>query len=264
MRYIIALTLSLFSLLSQAIDIKSVAIERQHIKSIALVAPMWEDYTNKDGTGLYWDIAKAVYEPLGIKVKTTNIPWNRAMKMVSKYRTFSAIVGETLDTDEQVIFPIYPIDVEYMAVLSKNKEGVEWDGMASLKNQKVGWIKNYDVVPANVREFKLKEFRNIEQGIRLLDSEKIDFLIDEWDEIAAAMQKQGMSMDDYSINEMPNGSDVYLAFSVDNISRELIAIYNERIPQLVANGELAAIYEKWDTGEMPEIVMNLTDGSAAQ
>ncbi len=264
MRYIIALTFSLFSLMSQAIDIKSVVVERQHIKSIALVAPMWEDYTNKDGTGLYWDIAKAVYEPLGIKVKTTNIPWNRAMKMVSKYRTFSAIVGETLDTDEQVIFPIYPIDVEYMAVLSKNKEGFEWDGMASLKNQKVGWIKNYDVVPSKVREFKLKEFRNIEQGIRLLDAGKIDYLIDEWDEIAAAMQKQDMSMDDYSMNEMPNGSDVYVAFSVDNISRELIAIYNERIPELVANGQLAAIYEKWDTGEMPEIVMNLADTASAQ
>ena len=224
-----------------------------------MVAPEWEGYTNKDGSGLYWDIFKAVYEPEGIKVKTKTVPWNRAMKMVSKYRTYNAIVGEYRDTEEEVIFPIFPIDVEYLSVLSKNKKDFKWDGLKSLKGHTIGWIKDYEVIVESQRDFKLKEFRNIEQGIRLLNSGKIDFLIDDWDEIAAAMQENKMNNDDYTVNEMPEGKDIYAAFSIDNLSRELIEIYNERIPDLVASGKLAAIYKKWDTGEMPESVMNLSN-----
>ncbi len=35
-------------------------------------------YTHRDGTGAYWEVVKAVYEPLGIKVKTIVMPWKRA------------------------------------------------------------------------------------------------------------------------------------------------------------------------------------------
>lgn len=237
---------------------KTAQFERQHIKSMSVVAPEWEGYTNADGTGLYWDIFRAIYEPEGIKVNPKTVPWNRAMKMVSKYRTYNAIVGEYRNTDEQVIFPIYPIDVEYMSVLSKKQNGANWGGLKSLSGRTVGWIKDYDVIHESKRDFTLKEFRNIEQGIRLLEAGTIDFLIDDWDEIAAAMQEYKMSTTEYSVNEMPEGKDLFAAFSIDNLSRELIVIYNERIPELAESGELAKIYEKWDTGEMPESVINLT------
>ena len=237
--------------------LKSAQFKRQHIKAMSVVAPVWEGYTNKDGSGLYWDIFRAIYEPAGIKVATKNVPWNRAMKMVAKYHTYNAIVGEYRDSQEQVIFPIYPIDVEYMSALSKNKTGFKWQGLESLRGTTVGWIKDYDVIVKSKRNFKLKEFRNIEQGVKMLNAGKIDFLIDEWDEIAAVIQKNKMKSEIYLINEMPEGTDVYAAFSIDNLSRELIAIYNERIPELMESGELSKIYEKWDNGEIPESVLNL-------
>ncbi len=255
---ILLAVLVLFSALTSSEPLKSAQFQRQHIKVMSVVAPVWEGYTNKDGTGLYWDIFRAIYEPTGIKVKTKSVPWNRAMKMVAKYHTYNAIVGEYRDSEEEVIFPIYPIDVEYLSVLSKNTAGNEWKGSESLKGKKVGWIKDYELIVKNKRNFELKEYRNIDQGIRLLNSGKIDFLIDEWDEIAAAMQKNNMGEDKYTINEMPEGKDVYAVFSIDNLSRELISIYNERVPELVQSGELAKIYEKWDNGEMPESVMNLS------
>jgi len=254
---ILLAALLLCSAFAASEPLKSAQFQRQHIKSMSVVAPAWEGYTNKDGTGLYWDIFRAIYQPVGIKVKTKNVPWNRAMKMVAKYHTYNAIIGEYRDSEEQVIFPIYPIDVEYMAALSKHSDGFKWQELESLRGKTVGWIKDYEVIPKAKRNFKLKEFRNIEQGVKLLKSGKIDFLIDEWDEIAAVMQKNKMSSDNFSINEMPEGTDVYAAFSIDNLSRELISIYNERIPELVESGELAEIYEKWDNGEMPESLLNL-------
>ena len=35
--------------------------KRNQIKSINIVAPEWEDYTNADGTGMYWEILQTIY-----------------------------------------------------------------------------------------------------------------------------------------------------------------------------------------------------------
>ncbi|MFT7110628.1 MAG: polar amino acid transport system substrate-binding protein [Psychrobacter glaciei] len=242
----------------QAEEYNSAVIDRAHIKTISIVAPVWEGYTNQDGTGAYWEVLKAIYEPLGISVKTKSVPWNRAMKMVSKYRTYNAIVGEYRDTEENVIFPDYSIDTEYMSVLSKNTSGNKFINLSSLTGKTVGWIKDYEVIAESKRDFKLREFRNIEQGIEYLNGDKLDFLIDDWDEIAAAMKAAEMTSADYSVDEMPEGSPLYVAFSEDNLSKEFIKIYNERIPVLAKSGKLEAIYTKWDTAELPEAIVNLS------
>lgn len=243
---------------SDEYNFKQAEFKREHIKKMSAVAPTWEGYTNSDGTGLYWEVIKSIYEPAGIKVKVKNIPWNRAMKMVTKYRTYNSIIGEYRDSEEDLIFPTYPIDVEYMSVLSKsNTPGFE--GYQSLSGKTVGWIKDYEVISKSRRDFKLKEFRDIQQGIQLLQSGKIDYLIEEADEIEAAIEKYKLPTENYKVAEMPEGTDVYVAFSVDNLSRELIEIYNERVYDLVENGEMAAIYKKWGHDEMPEMLQAISE-----
>ena len=96
--------------------------KRNQIKSINIVAPEWEDYTNADGTGMYWEILQTIYSNQDIKLKPSSVSWNRALKMVTKYQIYNAIIGEYLDSEEPLLFPKYPIDVEYLAVLSKNSE----------------------------------------------------------------------------------------------------------------------------------------------
>ena len=257
MRLIWVLTLLILCQFSVAEEItyKQVHISREHIKTVTIVAPVWEGYTNGDGTGVYWDILRAIYEPLNIKVNTKNVPWNRAMKMVSKYRTFNAIVGEYRDTQENVLFPDYPIDVEFMSVITKKGAVEPFKGLTSFTGKRVGWIKDYDVITEEKRDFELKEFRDLEQGLEMLNAGELDYVMDDWDEIAAIMAKYSLTTQEYSVDELREGKDIYAAFSDDNLSKELIAIYNERIPVLVKSGELAAIYKKWDTAVIPESVM---------
>ena len=251
-------TLTLFSLLSVACH-GDVQFKREHIKSISVVAPVWKDYTNQDGSGLYWDIIRNVYEPLGIKVKISQAPWKRAMKMVSKYRTYSAIVGETLDSKESVIFPTYPINVKHMAVLTKKQVDFEWLGVNSLKGKNVAWNKGLNLIHNSDQGFKLNEVRSVSKGVRLLVQNEVDFVIGDPNDINEALEKQQLSSDDYATYQMQNGRDVYLAFSVDDLSRELIDIYNERIEDLSVSGELEKIYKKWPSGEIPQMLVGLAD-----
>jgi hypothetical protein len=233
----------------------SFRFNRDQIKTINVVAPMWEDYTNKDGTGMYWDIIRAIYASEKIKLKTSTVPWNRAMKMVTKYQTYNAIVGEYRETEENLLFPRYPIDVEYLSVLSTKETGA-WQGLDSLAGKRVGWVKDYDVIPSDQRNFTLREYRTTEQGMELLNTGKLDYIIDEWDELAIILKAKELSIENYHMSDMPEGTDVYVAFADSAVSKVLIEIYNEQVEIMVKSGEMQAIYEKWGLGEMPAALQN--------
>jgi len=230
-------------------------IKRSQIKTINVVAPMWENYTNKDGTGMYWDILRAIYTKEKISLKPSIVPWNRAMKMVTKYQTYNAIVGEVRDTEEKLLFPKYPIDVEYLSVLTKSSSPA-WQGLSSLTGKRIGWIKDYDVIKEDKQDFILREYRSTEQGIELLNAGELDYIIDEWDELAVALKNKELSIEDYHMDDMPKGTDVYVAFADNAISKVLIEIYDEQAKALVQSGEMQNIYKKWDLGEMPEILQS--------
>lgn len=224
--------------------------KRGQIKTINVVAPLWEDYTNKDGTGMYWDILRSMYANANIKLKPSTVPWNRAMKMVTKYQTYNAIIGEYLDTEEALIFPKYPIDIEYMSVLTKRSTGA-WEGLSSLTGKRVGWLKDYDVLPEEQRNFTLREYRTTEQGLELLNAGELDYIIDEWDELAVVLKDKNLAIENYHMNDMPEGTDVYVGFADNEVSKLLIEIYNEQVEAMIKSGKMQAIYEKWDLGEMP-------------
>jgi ABC-type amino acid transport substrate-binding protein len=229
--------------------------KRNQIKNINVVAPEWEDYTNVDGTGLYWDILRSIYSNQGVKLKHSSVSWNRALKMVTKYQVYNAIVGEYLDSEEPLIFPKYPIDVEYLSVLSKNSE-VAFVDMSSLTGKRVGWLKDYDLIDESERDFTLREYRTVQQGLELLNTGKLDYMIEEWDEIASVLSTNNLSLENYQMKEMPEGTDVYVAFADNAISKVLIEIYNEEVEAMVKSGSMQAIYKKWDLGEMPEVLQD--------
>lgn len=243
---------------TKAEDERSFAFKRGQIKTINVVAPMWEEYTNADGSGMYWDILRSIYSTAGIKLKPSIVPWNRAMKMVTKYQIYNAIVGEYLDSEEALLFPKYPIDVEYMSVLAK-KSAMDWQGVESLVGKRVGWIKDYDVIKEQDRNFTLREYRTTEQGIELLNSGKLDYIIDEWDELAIVLKGKNLAIENYNMNEMPEGTDVYVAFANNAISKVLIEIYNEQAALMVKDGRMQAIYKKWELGEMPPALHSAAD-----
>jgi polar amino acid transport system substrate-binding protein len=237
---------------------RSFEVKRSQIKTINVVAPMWEDYTNADGTGMYWDIIRSIYSNEGVKLKPSTVPWNRALKMVTKYQVYNAIVGEYRDTKAPLIFPKYPIDVEYMSALSK-KSAPTWKGPRSLTGKRVGWIKDYDVIKESQRDFTLREFRTTEQGLKLLNSGKLDYIIDEWDEIAIVLKAKNLSIENYHMTDMRQGRDVYVGFADSGISKVLIEIYNEQVEAMVKSGSMQAIYKKWGLGEMPPALQNAGD-----
>ena len=51
---------------------------------IIMASEEWTNATNRDGTGLYWDIFRAVYEPVGIKTKFVIQSFDGSVNLVKK------------------------------------------------------------------------------------------------------------------------------------------------------------------------------------
>jgi polar amino acid transport system substrate-binding protein len=255
----VILTISLcfnFLCIQSSIADDTTALDTAEIAAISVVAPDWEGFTSPNGEGLYWDILRAIFEPEGIKVKTYTAPWNRAMKMVTKYRTYMAIPGEYKDSEENLIFPNYPLEKEKLVTVTLKSAGHNLATLEALSGLKVTWKKGYDVLDVDETGITLDEFRDISEGLQKITSKKVDALIDEPDEVESGITNGAFNASDFTIIPFSENKYVYLGLHPGVISERLIEIYDRRTEALVKNGELIKIYKKWDA-DIPKIFQDM-------
>ena len=94
----------------------SVHGKENKILTLNIVTPEWTDVTNKDGTGLYFELLHLVYDPAGIQVKCKFVPWARAVEYID-LKLGDAMLGSYNSVD--AFFPKFPLDTEYTAVVYK-------------------------------------------------------------------------------------------------------------------------------------------------
>ena len=116
-------------------------------RNLLFVCDEWVNYTNSDGTGAYWDIVKAVYEPLGITVKTVTMPWKRALYTVRNNDADGLVGGYYEAGNTAFLYPNWHISVEDPVIALSRKGTIEnWDreGVRALEGKRVIWIRGYD------------------------------------------------------------------------------------------------------------------------
>ena len=108
--------------------------EENRISTIDVVTPVWEGITNKDGTGLYFELLRMVYEPVGMEVNVDFVPWARAVKRVNLKKN-DAMLGSYNTVD--AFSSRYPLDTEYTAVVYKTASVKKWNGINTIENKAV-------------------------------------------------------------------------------------------------------------------------------
>ena len=94
---------------------------------IILASEEWANATNKDGTGLYWDIFRAVYEPVGIKTKFIIHSYKGSVSLVKKNQA-DAAVGIHPEKIQGALSSQYPFVKDYLLVLFKKNKVDQWNG----------------------------------------------------------------------------------------------------------------------------------------
>ncbi len=224
------------------------------VKEILVVCSEWNNYTNKDGTGAYWEILKSVYEPVGIKVKTMTMPWKRAVSK-TKSKKVDAIVGVYYEANAtDFLYPKWHISVEDPVVAIFKKGNItNWHslGIKSLEGKKVVWIRGYDFnlnLLKGIGAFK-QEITKISQGLKLIERGRADVFLDYETDIKHEAMNLNFNLDkDYEIKEAKIGNKLYVAFAKTEKSKDLIGIFDNKMALLSKTGEIEKIYVKWGFG----------------
>jgi len=211
---------------------------------IVLASEEWANATNKDGTGLYWDIFRAVYEPVGIKTKFIIRSYKGSVSLVKKNQA-DAMVGIHPEKMQGALSSRYPFVKDYVLVLFKKNNLYQWNGQETLKNKKVGWIKGssfdeYLEVPVIKRELAKRE--NI---LRRLDKNQIDFFMDTRNDVESVLNKGIIDVTHYTVETVLE-LERYLVFADNRKGKELKKIFDYRFPHLVQSGELDRLFAKWN------------------
>jgi polar amino acid transport system substrate-binding protein len=211
---------------------------------IIMASEEWTNATNRDGTGLYWDIFRAVYEPLGIKTKFIIQSYDGSVKLVKKNQV-DAAVGIYPDRVQGTLFSQFPFVKDYVLVLFKKNKLNQWNGLESIQNKKVAWIKGYaydDYLEVPVTK---REFSNRDNILRQLDSDQLDFFMDTRNDMESVLSKGIVEVSHYTVETVLE-LDRYLVFADNRKGKRLKRIFDNRFPYLVKSGEIEKLFAKWN------------------
>lgn len=216
---------------------------------VHFVSEEWKNATQSDGTGLYWDIFRAIFEPEGYKVITQNKSYDGSVKMVEK-KMADAMVGAYKNEIENGIYPTYHFAVDVVqAVYEKNKT-LDWKGIDSIKNSTVAWIKGYsynDYFDKTLSTtLKIRELNDRESIFGLFSAGKLDFYIDARADITDFFKAHANEYkEDDFIRQTLFELKLFVVFKNDEKGKKLASIFDKNMDKIVKNGEFRKLYDKY-------------------
>lgn len=216
--------------------------------TIIISTEEWEYATNKDGTGLYWDIFRAVYEPEGYKIKPQIRSYVGSINLL-KEKKVDVMVGAYIDEIENGVYPKNHFAVDIVQAIYQNSANYEWNGAETLKGKKVGWIEGYsydDYLPKDISQnFQIRTLKNREAAFRLLSKNQIDFYLDALSDLSHFLDKNpSYNPVDYTRKTVLE-LKLYVVFSDNDKGKKLAEIFDKRFSELLEQGKIKKIYDKY-------------------
>ncbi|MDA3962046.1 MAG: transporter substrate-binding domain-containing protein [Planctomycetota bacterium] len=218
-------------------------------KVLKVVSESWEGATNEDGTGVYFDVVRAVFESEGYTVEFKTMPYARAVSEVEAGKAHLWL-GSYEDEVEGINFPKQEMDIDsVVAVHAKDKAFSGAADLAKASGVKVAWVRDYGLDGYIDVEMDFKEVNGHDQGLKMVAAGRIDYFLD------AEVEAEPL------IEELKLGDKVAMTHLIDlkllpgfvkgPEGAALVEIWDRRMPQLHAEGVLKPIYDKYDYAVYP-------------
>lgn len=222
--------------------LNSTSVLAEKLGSISVATASWEGYTNLDGTGLYFDILRLVYEPIGIEVKYTIMPYKRSVLLVAAKQCDAWVASydkEQLDA----IYPKKKLGYDEVVALYKNKTFPNWQGEATLENKYLAWIRGYGYEDYLNVKVRWRELTKRDEVIPILELDRIHAFLDHAEDVQALIDKSKVDMNRYRIG-LVFRLDLFMGYANTPKGQLLADIWDERMETIISTGELRELWEK--------------------
>ncbi|MBF7144016.1 MULTISPECIES: substrate-binding periplasmic protein [Pseudomonas] len=207
--------------------------------TVAIVSDAWEDYTGADGTGLGWDLMRIIFEPAGYEVVWRIEPYLRSVGLVQRGEA-DAWVGSYKD-EQNCLYPRWHYDTDHIYALSLAR--LPAPTPTSLGDYRLAWVRGYEFQRYLPSAKQYEEIHRRDGILEMLKRGRADYYIDAEQEMDY-IQQQAPDPMAYKMTHLID-LPLYLGFTNSERGRELRDVFDRRMDELVANGQLRAIYKRW-------------------
>jgi len=225
-------------------------VQADYSKTILVVTESWQNGTNVDGTGLYFDIIRAIYEPKGYTVKYKIMPYNRSTNLVKKGDA-DIVIGVYAGELDGVLFPKWHFSSDLISAFFL--KGSSWEGEKSLNNKKVVWMRGYSYDSYISTPMKFSEVDDRAIALQLLKSKRIDYFLDSPDDTLDFIKSSSSSKSpklvftpsDFEVKKV-KALNMYTCFVKSEKGAHLVKLWDKEIQKLISSGKIKELFKKWD------------------
>lgn len=209
-------------------------LKAEEIKGIVVSAANWPDYTEKDGTGIYYALLKAIYGENNLTFLTST--YSRALNQFNLKKS-DIMMGVYQHEVPHAHYANWFLDTD-MAVQAFFRIGSEDKIITkeSFREKLVAWRSGFGFekfFPQVTSPYKID---SLEVGFRLLASGRIDYLLDYEHNFDKTYKKQ------IQYQAVHFGEKLYLAFQNTARGKKLAKKFDVKMSRLHANGKLKQIF----------------------
>lgn len=207
--------------------------------TVVIVSEAWNDYTGADGTGLGWDLMRIIFEPAGYKLVWRIEPYLRSVGLVQRGEA-DAWVGSYKD-EQASLYPRWHYDTDHIYALSLARLPVPTQ--ANLGDYRLAWVRGYEFQRYLPAARQYEEVRRRDGILEMLKRGHADYYIDAEQEMDYIREHAT----DFSAYRLTHLIDLplYLGFADNVRGRELRDVFDKRMDELVASGQLRPLYRRW-------------------
>lgn len=194
-----------------------------------------------EGNGLYQEIIKAVYPEYSIEFIYAS--YARSKKLVEAMHA-DLWIGAYHDEEPYALYPSKPFDLDDVSAMFLPRNKHLWSETSSLEGANVAWMKDYDYQTYFPElQMNFYELQDASSIFKLLETDRVQFLIGDHTEWRDAFSKIGQSINNLEVETFAY-LGLYPAFADNELGEKLNNQWDERIAQLIASGKIKKLYEK--------------------
>jgi polar amino acid transport system substrate-binding protein len=207
-------------------------------ETIRVVSDIWPDSAEENGQGVYWDLVRMVYEPIGIKVETTIMPYGIGVAEVMSGAADAWLCAYLDDTD-WALYSRDSFDFDKVCAAMRTADAASFAGLSSLTGRRTGWMRDYGYDQYLPVKMYRKEFSDRAAGLFMLKQGSIDFFLDNETELVNAVVVSGFAdaLTTRYVTDLP----LYVGFNPAARGKRFKQLWDERIKVIKGTPEYQLI-----------------------
>lgn len=221
----------------------TVRTEPPAITSALFVSDEWHNLTRQDGSGLYFDLVKAVYERQGISVQFRTFPYARAVQRV-KDQEADGWVASFLHEKSFPLYPKYHFDKNEQVILFRKDKQAAPVTTSSLKNKRVAWLRDFGLDRFIREPMHMHELDSIDSAFQMLERDRIDYFIGAKSDILDHIKNARQNMSEFGMAYALH-LGLYMAFADNTRGKQLRAMWDKEMETFHHTEAFKDIYRRY-------------------